>query len=153
MKMLKATQAMPISDDVRARYSLVAPCLEACLYSVPRTWLERLGREHISVAQLADIFIAHQGDGDTGICFEYAVHDAIEKKHKLIWPLVSEVLEDHCGIAGGAESILFGPEKNGVIPVLKTAEQAFTPDSRVLAGNVGQPAKLKKRIGQVPISV
>jgi hypothetical protein len=29
---------------------------------------------------------------------------------------------------------------------LKTAEQAFTKDSRVLAGHVGQPAKLEKRI-------
>lgn len=97
-----------------------------------KTWHERL-----------------QGDGDAGICFEYAVHEAIGSSHPLIWPLASEVLDTFCGISGGASSILFGPEKNGRIPILESVREALTDDSRVYVGNRGQPPKLRRYIPQI----
>ena len=89
------------------------------------------------------------GTGDAGICFELAVHQAIEARHPLLHPLVSEVLDKHIGIKEEAESILFGPEKNHVIPILESTQDALTEDSRVWVGNRGQPPKLKRYVPQI----
>jgi len=90
-----------------------------------------------------------EGDGDVGICFEYAVHEAIANRDSLIHPLASEVLESFCGISDGCDSILFGPEKEGRIPILESVQNALTDDSRIYVGNPGQPPKLKRYIPQI----
>jgi hypothetical protein len=145
MKVLKAIQKDEVSDAVRAKFSMAAPVLEAMLNSLPRKRMGRLGGlDNISLHDLAREF--REGTGDTGICFELAIHEAIAAKHNLIHPLVSEVLEKFCAIKDGADSILFGPEKNGVIPILESVRNALTDDSRVYVGGRGQPPKLKRHI-------
>ena len=52
------------------------------------------------------------------------------------------------GIREDAESILFGPEKNHVIPILESAQNSLTDESRIWVGNRGQPPKLKRYIPQ-----
>jgi hypothetical protein len=59
------------------------------------------------------------------------------------------VLDQHIGIKDEADSILFGPEKNHVIPILESTQNSLTEESRVWVGNRGQPPKLKRYIPQI----
>jgi hypothetical protein len=148
MKILSSIQTAEIADPVRSKFAMVVPVLEATLYSLSRQRIERLGG--IDVLTLEDLAREYrEGDGDTGICFEYAVHEAIARQDEFLWPLASEVLEDFCGIPGGSSSILFGPEKDGLIPILESVQDALTDDSRLHVGNRGQPPKLRRYIPQI----
>jgi hypothetical protein len=48
--------------------------------------------------------------------------------------------------AGNPKSILFGIEKSGAVQLIATAREFLTEDSRALAGGVGQPPKLRRRL-------
>ncbi|MFE9361229.1 hypothetical protein ACFYPB_45355 [Streptomyces olivaceoviridis] len=148
MRVLKSFQREEVSDAVMAKFAMVAPVIEATLHSVAMDRIDRLGGYPAwTLHDLAREF--REGFGDAGICFELAVHEAIAGRNALIWPLASEVLEDFCGISGGADSILFGPEKEGRIPILESIQDSLTDDSRVYVGNRGQPPKLKRYIPQI----
>ncbi|MFB7045105.1 hypothetical protein ACFCX7_03025 [Streptomyces microflavus] len=148
MRVLKSFQREEVSDAVMAKFAMVAPVIEATLHSVAMDRIDRLGGyPSWTLHDLAREF--REGFGDAGICFELAVHEAIAGRNSLIWPLASEVLEDFCGISGGADSILFGPEKEGRIPILESIQDSLTDDSRVYVGNRGQPPKLKRYIPQI----
>ncbi len=127
---------------------MIAPVLEATLYSLNQARIGRLGGlEKITLHDLARE--SREGHGDAGICFELAIHEAIASRHELIHPIVSEAIETFCRIRGGSDSILFGPEKNNVIPILESVQDALTDDSRVYVGNKGQPPKLKRYIPKI----
>src|SRR5205809_997001 len=101
-----------VREAVRARYSMVIPIINGMLESAKRDMVEKLGGyEKITFEEFTRIYVEHPGD--YGICFEYAVHQSLKDRDAAIHPLVSSVLEDFCGIRGGAESILFGAEKTG----------------------------------------
>lgn len=86
------------------------------------------------------------GDGDTGICFEYAAHDAIRRGEAK----VSERVRDapgRCKVPGGeVGSILFGAEKAGSQQLIDTAAELLTAESSLLSGSRGRPVKLKKHL-------
>lgn len=148
VRIMESFQVSDVEDPVMAKWAMVAPVLEATLFSLQVERVQRLGGyEHITLHDLAREF--REGGGDAGICFEYAVHEAIASQHPLIWPLASEVLEDFCGIKGGAASILFGPEKDGRIPILESVQDSLTAESRLYVGNRGHPPKLRRYIPQV----
>jgi hypothetical protein len=148
MKLIDGKQLSPVQDPVRAKLAIVVPVLKATLSSLARDRITRLGGlEKVTLHDLAREF--REGNGDAGICFEYAVHEAIAAEHSLIHPLISEVLEDLCKIHGGAQSILFGPEKEGVIPILESVTNALTDDSVVYVGNKGRPPKLRRYIPKI----
>jgi hypothetical protein len=148
MKILKSIQGARVADPVRSKFAMVAPVLEATLHSLARDRIERLGGlKKITLRDVGREF--RDGSGDAGICFEYAVHEAIATKNNLIYPLVSDVLEKFCKIQGGADSILFGPEKDGIIPILESVQDALTEDSIVYVGDKGRPPKLRKYIPQL----
>jgi hypothetical protein len=148
VKLIAGRQVGDVEDPVRAKLAIVVPILKATLHSLARDRIERLGGlPRITLHDLAREF--REGHGDAGICFEYAVHEAIAANSRLVHPLVSEVLERLCNIRGGADSILFGPEKEGVIPIIESAENALTDDSVVYVGNVGRPPKLRRYIPQI----
>src|SRR6266566_4990379 len=137
MKLIDGKQIGDVEDPVRSKLAIVVPILKATLHSLARDRIERLGGlPRITLHDLAREF--RQGHGDAGICFEYAVHEAIAANSRLIHPLASEVLEGLCNIKGGADSILFGPEKEGVIPIIESVANALTDDSVVYVGNVGR---------------
>src|SRR4051812_1244542 len=116
MRVLESIQLDRIDDAVRSKFSMVVPVLEATLRSLNLERIERfMGVHTITLADLAREY--REGDGDAGICYEYAVHHSIATENPLIYPLASEVLEEFCHIAGGSNSILFGPEKDGTIPI------------------------------------
>ena len=148
MKVLSAVQAASVGDPARAKFAMIVPVLEATLLSLNRARVERLGGyDKITLVDLARE--SRSGDGDAGICFEYAVHEAIARRDTLIHPFASEILARFCRIDGGAESILFGPEKDGVIPIVESVSNALTDDSTVYVGNRGNPPKLKQYIPQI----
>ncbi len=148
MKVLRAIQQEGLSDAVQAKFSMAIPVLEATLGSLARERANRFGGyKAVTLADLARE--TREGMGDAGICFELAVHQAIEGRNHLIHPLISDVLDRHMGIKENADSILFGPEKNHVIPILESTQNALTEESRVWVGNRGQPPKLKRYIPQI----
>jgi hypothetical protein len=138
MKILRSIQISNVADPVRSKFAMVSPVIDATLHSLAHDRIERLGGiDKVTLHDVAREF--RDGSGDAGICFEYAVHEAIATKNELIYPLTSEVLEDFCKIQGGADSILFGPEKDGLIPILESVQDALTDESIVYVGNKGRP--------------
>jgi hypothetical protein len=139
-------QSDDVSEAVRARYTMVSSILRAMLYSSNKAMVDALGGPaSITLEQLARIY--QEGSGEYGICFEYALHDSIRARHKSIYPIIEEVLHEHCRIKGTAESILFGLEKNGRLNIVETAKNSLTDEARVLGGKPGKPPFLKQRIG------
>jgi len=137
-----------IQEAIRARYAMIIPILRGMLNSTAKHIIDQAGgREGVSLEMFARIYI--EKAGDYGICFEYAVHQAIREREHSIHPLISGVLSDFCNIKGDAESILFGIEKNGAAKIIETAKNSLTDESRVLVGKVGKPPFLKKRLDQI----
>ncbi|MEK6709629.1 MAG: hypothetical protein AABZ64_03540 [Nitrospinota bacterium] len=148
MRIISSRQQTEIEDPFRSKLAMVVPVLEATLHSLARDRIVRLGGiDGITLHDLAREF--RTGHGDAGICFEYAVHEALANQNELIAPLASEVLSKFCKIKDGAQSILFGPEKDGVIPILESVQDALSDDSVVLVGNAGRPPKLRRYIPQI----
>jgi hypothetical protein len=86
-----------VTDPTLARYAMVRPVLTALLHSLKRARIERLGgADKVTLEDLAREY--RQGSGDSGICFEYAVHDALLTKHPHVHSRVSEALEKFCRI-------------------------------------------------------
>jgi hypothetical protein len=107
---------------MRARFTMVIPVLRGMLFSTKRDMVQALGGiEKISLEQFARIYV--ESPGDYGICFEYAVHQALQKRDPAVHPLVSQVLNDFCRIKEEAESILFGAEKTGATSIIETCEE------------------------------
>ena len=148
MRILQSQQCMPIADSVGAKFAMMIPIFRATLYSLARDRIQRLGGlDVISLHDLSREF--REGSGDVGICFEHAVHNAIERQDILITSLASELLESHCGIQGGVQSLLFGPEKDGVIPIAQSVHDSLTDEATVYLGQPGRPPLLKRHIPQL----
>jgi hypothetical protein len=134
-----------VTESVRARYAMAIPILKGMLYSTKQEIVAQAGGyENITLEMFTRIYIEHPGD--YGICFEYAVHQAVVDKSTQAYSIISDVVQRHCRIRGTTESILFGAEKAGQAHVLESAQNCLTPESRVLAGGTGQPPKLMKHI-------
>ena len=85
-------------------------------------------------------------DGDLGICFEYAVHDAMRRQDAMVLERVDAAL-GLCPVPGDAlDSILFAVEKSGSEQLIDTARDLVTDESRILSGTRGHPAKLQRHI-------
>ena len=124
---------------------MIVPVIEGTLFAMNEQRIIRLGG--LAAWTLADLAREYrEGSGDAGICFEYAVHDAIASRHTMIWPIASDVLEGFCAIRGGSDSLLFGPEKDGRIPVIESVANALTDDSQLYVGYRGRPPKLKRHL-------
>jgi hypothetical protein len=106
------------------------------------------GYENVKLKILPRLY--RPGDRDCGICFEYAVHDALTHGEPAVMERVHDAVSKYCGVPGrDPSSILFGVEKTGALNLINTAKDRLTEDSRLLAGNRGQPAKLKRHIDSI----
>ncbi|PJZ59558.1 hypothetical protein [Leptospira adleri] len=142
MKLLIDKQINPVQSEVLSRISVVRPILTGILMGIKQDIANELGGyENIKLKMLPRSY--RPGDGDIGVCFEWAVHDAIRRKD----PAVIEKLADaakKCKLPGGEyRSILFGVEKNGKSRIIDTAKDILTDESRILTGERAQPLKLK----------
>ncbi len=139
-------QQNPVADEVSAIVAVVRPILYGTLFALMHARAERFGSfEAITLEDLARKYRA--GDGDCGICFEYAVHDAVRRNDPMVLERIQDVLTSHCRIAGDVpESILFGTEKSGSQQLIDTAKELLTNESVLLSGTRGRPVKLKRHI-------
>jgi hypothetical protein len=138
-------QENPVVDEVSAVTAIVRPILSGILYSLKQQVVDEAGGPE-SVKLLMLPRLRRPGDGDIGICFEYAVHDAIRKKNPLIVDRIQDALHK-CNLFGKeTASILFGAEKNGAVNLIETAGELLTDNSTLLYGTKGRPAKLKAHI-------
>jgi hypothetical protein len=148
MQIRQERQLNPVSDEVLALTAVVRPILMGVLYALKDDVVNQVGgRESISLALLSRLYRA--GDGDCGICFEYAVHDAMTRRDPRVVERVNDAIK-LCRILGNdPQSILFGIEKSGTLQLIDSVEEMLTADSRILAGTVGQPPKLLKHLNTI----
>jgi hypothetical protein len=138
-------QQAAVADEVSALIAVARPILQGVLYSLKKEALDDAGG--LNGIKLRALGRARRaGDGDTGICFEYAVHDAIARGDAVVVERVADAL-DRCKVPGKElSSILFGVEKAGSQQLINTAEDSLTTDSSLLYGTQGRPVKLKKHL-------
>src|SRR5260370_17681451 len=106
MKLAVQSQTGPVTDATLARYAMVRPVLTALLHSLKRSRIERLGG--VDKVTLQDLARENrQRSGDSGICFEYAVHDALLNKPRLPHPPLIQVPQKFCPTKEEADRILF----------------------------------------------
>lgn len=132
-----------VADPHSALISLIRPILYGLTYSLKTEIVSEVGGfDNVKLKMLPRLRRA--GDGDVGICFEYAVHEAIRNKNPLILERVHDALTRHCNVPGSSiDSILFGAEKTGALQLINTAHNVLTEESRILTGGRHQPPKLK----------
>jgi hypothetical protein len=145
-------QRNQVADEVSALTAVVRPIIEGLLYALKLDVVEEVGGyENVKLKMLPRLY--RPGDRDCGICFEYAVHDALNRKEPSVLERVSDAVTKHCGVPGhGPSSILFGLEKTGALNLIDTVKDRLTDDSRLLAGMRGQPAKLKRYIDSIGVA-
>ena len=141
-------QRAPIADDVSAMFAVVRPILLGLLNSLQLEVVKKAGgRGKIDLQMLGRL--RRHGDGDCGICYEYAVHEAIKTHEPKVLERVADALKQ-CKVPGKAhESILFGVEKNGTQQIIATAQEILTEDSRLLTGKQSQPPKLRNYLSSL----
>lgn len=134
-----------VEDEVSAITAVVRPILEGLLYALKADVVAEVG-EYSDVKLKILPRLYRQGAGDCGICFEYAVHEALTRGESSVVERVYEAM-NRCSVPGDKpSSILFGAEKTGALNLINTAKERLTEESRLLAGTRGQPAKLKRHI-------
>lgn len=148
MQVRQEIQLSPIADDVLALTAVVRPILTGVLYALKRDVAQECGGyENIKLKMLPRLY--KPGDGDVGICFEYAVHSAINNSDGRVIERIDDA-KKLCKIkANDTKSILFGIEKTGAVQLIDTAKNILTDESRALAGIQGQPPKLRRRINVI----
>lgn len=146
MEIRAQRQLNQVADEVSAITAVVRPILAGTLYALKaEVAADAGGRENLRLRQLARL--RRPGDGDCGICWEYAVHDAIVRGEQTVLERVHDALSIYCHVPGAdVGSILFGAEKTGSQQLIDTAAAALTADSSLLYGTRGRPVKLKKHL-------
>lgn len=148
MKIYQERQVNAVSDEVLALTSVVRPILKGALYALKSEVVRNEGGyENVKLFMLPRL--VRPGDGDYGICFEYAVHDAISRRDPMVMERVVDAM-NLCNARGSdPQSILFAVEKTGSQQLIATARQTLTDDSRLLYGTRGQPLKLRKHLSGI----
>lgn len=145
----KETQLNPVADEVSALVAVVRPILTGLLFSLKSDVANEVGGvTNVKLKMLPRLRL--KGDGDVGICYEYAVHDSVRRRDPFVVDRVSDALKRHCKVPGSKiESILFGAEKSGAVQLIDTAKEILTDDSRILTGRQAQPPKLKSYLNML----
>lgn len=145
MEIRSEQQLHPVADEVSAITAVVRPILGGILFSLKGDVVsEAGGRDSVKLKMLPRLRRA--GDGDTGICFEYAAHDAVRRQESRVVDRVYDALA-LCNVPGEeVSSILFGAEKQGSQQLIDTAAALLTEQSRLLSGYRGQPVKLRRHL-------
>lgn len=149
MEIRSETQLNPVADEVAAITAITRPILHGLLFALKEeAAADAGGRENLLLRQLPRVKRA--GDGDCGICFEYAVHDALNRHEAAVMERVSDALT-LCRINTNDDtaSILFGAEKSGSQDLIDTAASRLTSDSSLMYGTRGRPVLLKGHLNRI----
>lgn len=141
-------QRNQVADEVSALIAVVRPILVGLLFGLKGEAVTDLGGyENVKLRSLARA--RRRKDGDLGICFEYAVHDALRRRDPMVCERVEAALSI-CAIPGEQlNSILFAIEKTGSEQLIDTARELITAESRIMSGTRGHPAKLQKHLNGI----
>ena len=142
-------QQNPVADEVSAITAVVRSILEGLLYALKGDVVAEVGgHDRVKLKLLPRLY--RPGDRDVGICFEYAVHEALNRREASVVERLHDAMSVHCRIPGvEPASILFGLEKGGALNLIDTVKGKLTDDSRLLVGERGQPIKLKRHIDSI----
>jgi hypothetical protein len=148
MEVREERQLNPVAEDVSALLAVTRPIIAGLLHSIGEEYLAvHGGRANMRLADLGRVRKAN--DGDLGVAFEYAVHNAIMIGTGVVIDRIAAALRI-CNISSGdPASILFAMEKNGSKQLVQTQRELITADSRVLSGKRGQPVKLQRYMNQL----
>lgn len=148
MEVREERQLNPVAEDVSALLAVTRPIIAGLLHSIGEEYLAAHGgRSNMRLGDLGRVRKAN--DGDLGVAFEYAVHDAVMNGTPIVMDRVSSALSK-CNIRhGDPASILFAMEKTGAKQLIQTQRELITTDSRVLSGKRGQPVKLNRYMNQL----
>lgn len=148
MQIRAEKQNNEVADEVSALIAVTRPIIAGVYHSLSQDVVNAFGaRENIPLKLLGKL--RSEGDGDTGIAFEYAVHDAVVNGVPIVTERIADALA-RCKIRQGApSSILFAIEKTGSQQLISTELDLITSESRVLSGQRGQPVKLKGYLNQL----
>ncbi|GAB2823563.1 hypothetical protein [Lentzea nigeriaca] len=146
MDLREEHQQNPVADKVAALVAVTRPIIAGVMQSIRNEVLEdtNLNRAEVPLRLLGRL--RKEGDGDCGIAFEYAVHDAILTQNPIVQDRVATALNQCRIFRGDPASILFAIEKKGAQQLISTQLDLITDNSRVLSGKQGQPVKLKKQL-------
>ena len=146
---IKCIQENEVNSEYEALFSVICPIFTGLVYSLKQDIVEQVGGYDKMTLELFTR-LYNPGDGDCGICFEYAVHDAIISKDADVLNRIDSALTKYCKIKGDdPSSILFGAEKSGQLQFIDSVMEHLTDDSILLTGDRGKPIKLKKHINGV----
>lgn len=145
MEIRSERQLNPVADEVSAITAVVRPILTGILYALKHDVVAEVGG-HSDVKLKMLPRLQRPGDGDCGICFEYAVHDALNRNEASVVERVTDALAVCKVPADDVASILFGAEKSGSQQLIDTAAERLTSESSLLSGSRGRPVKLKRHI-------
>jgi hypothetical protein len=139
------TQVNPIADEVSAITAVVRPILEGTLYALKAEIVAEVGGfANLSLKMLSRVY--RRGDGDCGLCFEYAVHEALNRGEPSVLERVATAMTI-CRVPGEhPASILFGAEKAGTRQIIETANDLLTARSSLLYGTQGRPVMLQRHL-------
>ena len=148
LKLQLEFQESPVADEVSAITAVTRPILTGILLGLKGEVVAEVGGlDNVKLFMLPRL--RRPGHGDTGVCFEYAVHDALNNRNGMILDRVSSALAQ-CKVPGSdVSSILFGAEKSGASSIIATAKTLLTEDSVLLYGAQGRPGKLKRHVEAV----
>ena len=129
-------------------YAMVAPILFGLLVGLKSEVVESCGgMDKMLLRELARNY--REGDGDCGICFEYAVHSAIRNNNPLVIERIQSALS-MCGIEGeNTTSILLGFEKSKILQINNELLNTLTENSILLSGPYGEKVKIKKYVEEI----
>lgn len=142
-------QRNQVADEVSALVAVVRPILIGLVYGLKQDIADEVGgRENVKLKMLPRM--VRPGDGDLGICFEYAVHNAMITRDPVVLERVDDALTRLCGVNGTElDSILFAVEKSGSEQLINTGRELVTTESVVMSGSRGKPVKLGRHIGGI----
>lgn len=142
-------QENTVADEVAAITAAVRPILEGTLYGLKADVVAQVGGyENCTLEMMARLY--RPGDGDCGLCFEYAVHDALNRREPTVMERIHDAAHQYCRVPGAEpSSILFGLEKAGALNLIDTVKERLTEESRLMAGIRAQPAKLRRHIDSI----
>ena len=149
IELSKCKQVNEVHSEYEALFSVIYPILLGLTYTLKNDIVEQVGGyNNISLELFTRLY--KPGDGDCGICFEYAVHNAITNKDSDVLNRIDSALSKFCKIKGDdPTSILFGAEKSGQLQFIDSLMEHLTDDSLLLTGDRGKPIKLKRHINGV----
>jgi hypothetical protein len=150
VKLRTERQLNPVADEVLAVTAVVRPILQGVLYALKKDVVDQAGGyDDLKLKMLGRLH--RPGDGDIGICFEYAVHDALQRGDATVLERVSDAM-GVCRVPGDEpSSLLFGAEKTGLVQLIQALRSTLTTDSVLMYGTRGRPVKLRRHVFRVQL--